>query len=313
MLALLTYLVEDARIAKQFCHELLALHHYVRPHATPEQRKEQWLEMDVFRPPLARSKAAFIRQVIQEVFAVGQHLPLALLEFVLDSAVPTIAAKGRRALMEDRQVKGGRTKGDERATNVGPQLLAHLVHRQRWSEDLAPRQFPAKRHLYIALERQHTYVDYLVSPHFLSIALGFQIWGPQPQYEMLEWAEWLTTTEYESKGVHAGDSISFTLFPDGHVIMGAITERENHKTGRRPGFQHRAAITSMKLVVHGMCVQCTDGTEEWIDGTVNNLSEIQGYLRDATHVHKVRYTPGAAAPGIYKAVCKLLLHHVRFL
>jgi hypothetical protein len=36
MLALLTYLVEDARIAKQFCHELLALHHYERPLATPE-------------------------------------------------------------------------------------------------------------------------------------------------------------------------------------------------------------------------------------------------------------------------------------
>ena len=156
-----------------------------------------------------------------------------------------LAAKGRRALMEV-QGRGGRTTGDERATNIGPRLLAQLVHRQRWSEELAPKQFHTKRRQFVALNKAATLIECLVSPHFLSISFAFQIWGPPPQYEMFEWADWATSSEFDSKGVHAGDSISFTLFPDSHVITGAITERENHSSGRRGNkIQHRAAITSM--------------------------------------------------------------------
>ena len=68
--------------------------------------------MAVFRP-LPRAKAAFIRQIILKVFEVGQHLPLALLEFVLDQAVPRDAGhswKTDRAKEEGpREMKGPQT------------------------------------------------------------------------------------------------------------------------------------------------------------------------------------------------------------
>ena len=78
--------------------------------------------------------------------------------------------------------------------------------------------------------------------------------------------------DYDNKGVHPGDSITFTLYPKGHVIQGAITTRENHSKGRKENkVQYRGAITSMKMVVHGVLGRRTDGASEWICGTAANI------------------------------------------
>ena len=77
------------------------------------------MELQVWkRIPVGR--AAFIRKVIEEIFEVGDCLPTTLLEFILEQGIPTIAAKWRRAMMDDRGGKGGGARNDERMADVGP-------------------------------------------------------------------------------------------------------------------------------------------------------------------------------------------------
>lgn len=104
------------------------------------------------------------------------------------------------------------------------------------------------------------------------------------------------------------------LWPNKHVIQGALTNRENHSSGKKENkVQLRAAITSMKMVVHGIHMLQEDGRRRWLDGTAETIPLLQQMLKDATNVQSMVYTPGAAAPGIFKAICQLEPHHVRFL
>lgn len=112
---------------------------------------------------------------------------------------------------------------------------------------------------------------------------------------MYEWAECDNRGEYENRGVHSGNSISFELWPDWHVLQGAITERENHFSGKKENkVQHRAAMTSLKMVAHGIHALQPDGTRRWVDGTAEAIPMLDDFINRAAHICNVIYTPGAA-------------------
>ena len=311
-LALLAHLVESAQAAKQFCHELLVLHHYTHPGATMDQRQAQWRQLPVLHT-MSNTDAAYVRQVMDEIFQVASWLPLDLVEFILELAVPTLIATGQRSLMDGKRGIGSSARAEEAVIVDGPARLATLVHRQIWQHDAPIRALRPRERLEVPLDAAKGGVAHLISPGLLAIHLAPYAWLGNMR---LDWATWAPLKgKFDSIGVHAGDSICFILQPGGHELTGAITGRENHKTGRKPGVQHRAAITSLDMILQALLVKPPDPNQPpyWLPIGARIVPFLDQLLRDSTSFNHIWYTPGAAAPGIFRAIASLLPHHLRFI
>ena len=103
-----------------------------------DQHLHQWRNLPVLQR-MSHTDAAYVRQVMEEIFQVGAWLPLDLVEFMLELAVPTLIATGRRSLMDDRRGIGASARAEEAVISNGPERLATLVNRQIWQQDAPVR------------------------------------------------------------------------------------------------------------------------------------------------------------------------------